>query len=369
MSVSRSNVALITPSFEGGGVERVMLNLANGLAARDIPVDLVAISAHGPYRDQVAKGVQVVDLAAPRMVKAILPLARYLRRARPAAVLAALDYINVATICANVLAGSRARVVVSTHKYFSLATESSPLRRERWLLPVAMRLTYRWAHAVVTVADGMAEDLARTIGFPRNKITVVYNPAVTPEMLAMAQEPAPHAWLDPDGPPVLVAVGRLHEEKDFQTLLRAFALLRARRSARLIVLGEGSERTALEACVAKLGLAEDVDLPGFVVNPYAFMVRASQLVLSSRWEGFGLVIVEAMACGCPVVSTDCPSGPSEILDNGKYGRLVPVGDAAALAEAMEATLDAPAPAAALKARADLFHIDRVIDGYRRLLRV
>jgi glycosyltransferase involved in cell wall biosynthesis len=362
-------VALITPSFEGGGVERVMLNLANGLAARGIPVDLVAISAHGPYREQVANAVQIVDLAAPRMVKAILPLARYLRRARPAAVLAALDYINVATICANVLAGSRARLVVSTHKYFSLATESSPLRRERWLLPVVMRLTYRRAHAVVAVADAMAEDLARMIGFPRDKITVVYNPAVTPEMLAKAQQPAPHAWLNPGGPPVLVAVGRLHEQKDFQTLLRAFALVRARRSARLIILGEGPERPALEAGVAKLGLTEDVDLPGFVPNPYAFMAGASQFVLSSRYEGLPTVLIEAMACGCPVVSTDCPSGPGEILDNGKYGRLVPVGDAAALAEAMEATLDAPPPAAELKARADLFHIDRVIDSYRRLLRV
>jgi glycosyltransferase involved in cell wall biosynthesis len=168
---------------------------------------------------------------------------------------------------------------------------------------------------------------------------------------------------------VLVAVGRLHEQKDFQTLLRAFALVRARRSARLIILGEGPERPALEAGVAKLGLTEDVDLPGFVPNPYAFMAGASQFVLSSRYEGLPTVLIEAMACGCPVVSTDCPSGPGEILDNGKYGRLVPVGDAAALAEAMEATLDAPPPAAELKARADLFHIDRVIDSYRRLLRV
>jgi glycosyltransferase involved in cell wall biosynthesis len=237
------------------------------------------------------------------------------------------------------------------------------------LLPVVMRLTYRRAHAVVAVADAMAEDLARMIGFPRDKITVVYNPAVTPEMLAKAQQPAPHAWLSPGGPPVLVAVGRLHEQKDFQTLLRAFALVRARRSARLIILGEGPERPALEAGVAKLGLTEDVDLPGFVPNPYAFMAGASQFVLSSRYEGLPTVLIEAMACGCPVVSTDCPSGPGEILDNGKYGRLVPVGDAAALAEAMEATLDAPPPAAELKARADLFHIDRVIDSYRRLLRV
>lgn len=363
----KKRVALITPSFEGGGAERVMVNLANGLAAIGVQVDLVALLAAGPYRDQVSSQVRIVDLRARRMIAAMPALVRYLRSERPEAILSALDYINVATICANFLTGSLARVVVTTHKYFSVATQRSDLWRERWLLPLAMRFWYPRANAVVAISEVMADDLAKTITFPREMISVIYNPAVTPQMLERANEAPAHHWLTQDGPPVIIGVGRLHEQKNFLMLLEAFAILRAKRCARLIVFGEGPERAQLDAKVSELGIRADVDLPGFVQNPYAIMRHSALFVMSSRYEGLPTVLIEAMACGCPVVSTNCPSGPSEILDGGKFGPLVAVGDAGALAEAMIETLDNPLPSALLKARASMFHVDNVLEDYRRIL--
>jgi len=363
-------LSLVTPSFQGGGVERVMLNLANGLAAEGVRVDLVAISGHGPYVDQAGEGVRVVDLAAPRLVRALPALVRYLLKERPEAVLAALDYLNVGTLLANRLAGSPARVVVTTHKYFSLATRRSDLRRDRWLLPIAMRMTYPWAHGVVTVADAMAEDLSSSLGLPRERITVIPNPAVTSALLKKAAEAPDHPWLTEEpGVPLVIGMGRLHKEKDFATLLRGFAVLRRILPARLIILGEGPERLALASCASDLGIERDLHLPGFVGNPYAILARSDLFVMSSVNEGLPTALIEAMACGCPVVSTDCPSGPAEILENGLYGRLVPVGDHEALAGAMKATLDSPPPQEMLKARAEIYHVDRVVDQYRAMLGV
>jgi glycosyltransferase involved in cell wall biosynthesis len=369
MKDPQSTCALVTPSFEGGGVERVMLNLANGLAAQGVPVDLVAISAHGPYRSQTVAGVRVVNLAASRMVWAIPALVRYLRRAQPAAVLTALDYINVATILANHLAGTPAQVYVSTHKHFSTATRASSLWRERFLLPAAMRVAYRAADGVVAISKAMADDLSKAIDFPRSRIRVIANPAVTGDLLALAHAAPSHPWLRDKNIPTFLGVGRLHEQKDFSTLIGAFARVRERRPSRLVIFGEGPQRSALEELARELGVKKDVDLPGFTTNPYAEMRAASTFVLSSRYEGLPTVLIEAMACGCPIVSTDCPSGPAEILEGGKHGPLVPVGDAEALSAAMLHCLEFPKSAEQLTGRAGDFHQDKVVQEYRSLLRV
>lgn len=346
-----------------------MVNLANGLAADGLEVDLVAVSPGGPYRNQLDGRVRVVDLNQRRMLAATLPLARYLRRARPPALLTALDYINVAAMLARAIARVPVRIVVSTHKYFSVATDESPLWRERHLLPAAMRLTYGRADAVVAIAEAMADDLAKTIGIDRARISVVPNPAVTDDLLRRAREPVAHPWLQDDGPPVVLGVGRLHPQKDFPNLIEAFAHLRATRPARLIILGEGEERGALEALIAQRDLGAEIDLAGFVPNPYAFMARAALFVLSSRYEGLPTVLIEALACGCPVVSTDCPSGPAEILDGGRLGPLVPMGNPLALAEAMAATLDQPPPRGEREARAADYRTGPVVARYRALLGV
>ena len=212
-------------------------------------------------------------------------------------------------------------------------------------MPRLVRLFYPWADCIVGVSAGVAADVARLAAVDPETVRVIYNPVVTLDLVEDAQAPVPHPWFE-DATPVLVAAGRLRPQKDFPTLLRAFATLRASRDARLIILGDGPEIKNLEALVVELGLDEDVQLPGNTSNPYAYMARAAAFVLSSRWEGLPTVLVEALRCGAPVIATDCPSGSREILADGRYGTLVPVGDIRALASAMEAAVDGklrPAP--------------------------
>ena len=365
MSHERSKVALYLPSLRGGGAERVMVTLANGFAERGYVVDLVLARAEGPYLPEVASGVRIVDLGARGVVASLPGLVRYLRRERPGAMLSALNHANVIALLARRFAGVPTRLAVSEHAHLSLSLSVEPSRRG-WLMPWFMRHTYPWVDGVVAVSGGVADDLAQAIGLPRQRIAVVYNPVVTDNMLASAEAPLDHPWFAPGEAPVVLGVGRLTTQKDFGILLRAFAKLRAQRPARLMILGESELRPALEALARQLGIDVDVALPGFTDNPYAYMRRAALFVLSSRFEGFGNVLAEAMACGTPVVSTDCPSGPAEILEGGKWGRLVPVGDVEALAEAMLATLTETRHPNVAR-RAANFGVDQAVDGYLRVL--
>jgi glycosyltransferase involved in cell wall biosynthesis len=275
-----------------------------------------------------------------QVLGAIPALARYLSNERPEAILGVLDYANFATILARRLAGLPVRTVASVHNHMSSAAANAQRPHLRHVIPLARRL-YPDADAVVCVSDGVANDLAASVGVPSALLTTIYNPVITPRILELAGAPAPHRWFAPGDVPVILGVGKFRRQKDFATLIRAFARLRKKYPAHLILLGDGPERAELERLTRELGIASEVDMPGFNPNPYAFMARASVFVLSSRWEGFGNVLVEAMACGCPVVSTDCPSGPAEILANGRYGKLVPVGDERALANTIVAQIDAP----------------------------
>jgi glycosyltransferase involved in cell wall biosynthesis len=230
------------------------------------------------------------------------------------------------------------------------------------------RRAYGWADAVVAVSQGIADDLVEHTALVVDRVVTVTNPTWSPAIAAAAAAPLEHPWLAPGEPPLLLAAGRLSPAKDFATLVRAFARVRRLRQAHLVILGEGGRRSRIEALCRELGVGDSVVLPGFVDNPFAWMSRAALFVLSSAWEGSPGVLVEAMACGCPVVSTDCPSGPAEILANGRYGRLVPVGDDEALAGAIVEALDAPADADALRARAREFDARRAVDRYLEVLR-
>src|SRR5574337_1077880 len=244
--------------------------------------------------------------------------ADYLRHEQPDVVLSAANHVNDAALWARYITRARTRLVVRASNY--LRPPAIYTRRDAQLFrPQLAGCFYSWADAIIAVSDGVADNVARVTGLPRERITTIYNPVVTPELQEKARAALDHPWFAPGSPPVLLAVGRLAAQKDFPTLLRAFARVRAVRKARLIILGEGKERPALEALALELGVASDVDLPGFVLNPFPYMAQASLSVLSSAWEGFGNVVAEAMACGCPVVSTNCPSGPAEILDGISAG--------------------------------------------------
>ena len=348
--------------LEGGGAERMMVSLAAGLEARGVRVDLLLADARGPYLSQLPKGMNVIDLASRGVLRAVPGLARYLRKARPQLLITTLHHSSLAALAARGLARTDVPLILRESNTPSQRART-PLRPKRWLTFELMRLLYSRCDGVIAVSRGVAADTERFYRLPPEKVEVLYNPVVTAEIDRLAQEEPGHPWLSGDGPPVILGIGRLQPQKDFSTLLRAFANVRSRRSAKLLILGEGPERDQLLELAAELGVADDVDLPGFVNNPFAYLSRASLFVLSSRWEGLPGVLIQALACGCPVVSTDCPSGPDEVLEGGRLGSLVNVGDSAGMAAAIERTMAAPPNPDLLKARSLDFSQSRVVEGY------
>jgi glycosyltransferase involved in cell wall biosynthesis len=361
----RPPIALFIPSLHGGGAERVMVSLANGFARRGLRVDLVLVKDEGVYRSAVDGAVRVIDLNRSRTLGSVFALARYLKRERPRAVLSAMNYVNIVAIWARVLSRADCRLVISDHANLSQALVDAPGTIKK-ALPWLMKRSYPRADAIVTVSDGVADDLSTTLGLARSRIVTRHNPIETIELLRKREETLDHPWCAPGQPPVILGAGRLSKEKDFATLIKAFEHLRASRNARLIILGEGAERRALEALRESSAHRGDILLAGYQANPYNWMRAASIFVLSSRWEGFGNVLVEAMACGTSVISTRCPSGPEEILAQGKWGRLTPVGDARAMAAAIEATLD-DAARPDVQTRSQDFSVARAVDAYLDVL--
>ena len=282
-----------------------------------------------------------MDLGARRILSSLPSLVRYLRREQPAAVLSVL-HANVVALWARRLAGVSTRLVVSERNTLSLESSYTLDLRVR-LAPFLAKCFYPWADGIVAVSSSVADDLAEVAGIPHERIRVIYNPVVTMDLEAKAKATLEHPWFHPGEPPVILAAGRLTAQKDFETLIRAFARVLEGRPSRLLILGEGEMRPALESLVDQLGLTQDVSLPGFVANPYPYMSQASVFVLSSRWEGLPGVLIEALYCGVPLIATDCPGGSREILVDGRYGQLVPVGDADALAKAIEGTLEDERP--------------------------
>ena len=293
-------------------------------------------------------------------------LRRYLREQQPRTVLSFLNYPNTVLLLTAQLHRGDTRFVVSVRNHMSSAATHN---ESAWVrsVPRLMRRLFRLADSVVVPSRGVADDVAAITGIARERIAVIYNPVYRPELTAMAEAPVDHPWLADGNEPIIMGAGKLKQQKDFPTLLRAFAKVRAVRPARLIVLGEGEDEQTLRQMAEDLGIAADVDFPGHVDNPFAYYRRASVFVLSSIWEGLPNVLIEAMACGCPVISTDCPSGPGEILDGGRFGTLVPVGQADAMADAILATLGGPRSRALLIARAREFSLDQAVRRFEAVM--
>ena len=361
----RGPIAFFLPTLSGGGAERVIVNLAQGMADRGLPVHLVVAAADGVLLGQLPPSVRLVDLRAPRVLRSLVPLTGYLRRERPRVLISSMSHANLVALWAAKLARRATPVMVTVHNTMSQAIpQQGRLAGELW--PHLLRTFYPWAACVIAVSRGAADDLARTSGLPRERVRVIYNPVITPTMMVLASESPDHPWFVPGQPPVILGVGRLTRQKDFPTLIRAFAKVRQCRSARLMILGEGEERPHLEALTQELGLTDDVALPGFRENAMTYMAKSALFVLSSAWEGLPTVLIEALATGTQVVSTDCPSGPREILQEGRLGALVPVGNAAALSEAIVNGLDQPRATVPLDALAP-FTMNAAVDHYFHLI--
>lgn len=337
----------------------MMVVLANHLTADGYEVDLVLVKAEGPYLNKLSNRVRVIDLNASRVATSIPALIRYIRNERPVSMLSAMGHVNVGAVIAGVLSSNDHRMVISERANITASGRSSiGLKVKLW--SVVCKWAYDRADAIVAISNGVAADVSLRTGVPFDSINVVYNPAFN-EKFNSKPEPS-LAWSREKNLPTIIGAGRLVPQKDFSCLIHAFNSVRHKLEARLIILGEGPLRAELEGLVRHLGLEGDVLLPGFVESPEVYMQGASVFVLSSAWEGFGNVIVEAMACGLPVVSTDCPSGPAEILENGKWGRLVPVANSDAMAEAIVRTLQEQRHPNVLQ-RAAYFSVESAVEGY------
>jgi glycosyltransferase involved in cell wall biosynthesis len=333
---SNERLALFLPTLDDGGAERVMLQLAASFSARGRAVDLVVAVPGGPLDGQVPDGPRVVSLGASRTILALPALVRYLRRERPVALLSTLEHANVLAVGAGAFAGTGVPIVL---REANVLLPRAELGREARLLRGLMRRAYRAADRIVAVSRSVANSLSEELGLEAGRIRTISNPIVTAALYEKATAPLDDPWFASGAPPVVLGVGRLAPQKDFPTLIRAFAQVRAGREARLVILGEGPERRALEALTRQLGVAADVKLPGFDHNPFRYMSRASVFALSSRYEGLPGALIQAMACGCRVISTDGPGGAREVLANGENGPLVPPGDPCALARSISALLD------------------------------
>lgn len=359
--------ALLIPNLSVGGIQRVILNLGISLQRKGAEVHLLLIKGEGELLKEVPDSIKVINFNLTSIFRLPPRLIRYLKKYRPTALLSTHPNMNLAVSLSKKVSGVNSRIVVSEHNDPLSASKFRKSKRRFSAAPFLKKLIYPWADAIVGISEGVADGIAKSAGIPRDRIQVIYNPIVSDRIRNLAKEKLTWPKGEEEERVKLVAVGRLGPQKDFSTLLEALNVFRKRMPAQLVILGEGEQRKRLEAEIRNQGLEGIVHLLGYVQNPYAYMSAADIFVSSSLWEGLPTVHVEALACGCQVVSTDCPSGPSEILAGGRYGRLVPVKDPQALADAIEQTVENPLPKDVLRKRAEYFSVERSVEQYWRVL--
>jgi glycosyltransferase involved in cell wall biosynthesis len=355
-------VVFFIPSLRGGGAEGAVVRLANALAARGTNTTILALDMTGPWKERVSPGVDLVALGTGRASRSLIPLLRFLRRVKPDVFISNLAHLNLLSVMAHTISASTAKLILVEHNHL----KSRSIWRGTWrdeMLSAGIRRLYRRADTVLAVSQGVRRSLIQDFDLDSDQVRVLNNPVELDNIQQLSQETPDHPWFGDPSVKVVLGVGRLVYLKGWDFLIEALAILRRDVEARLILLGEGELKKNLLEQAAELGLESAIDIVGFQANPYGWMAASDVLALPSRSEGFGIVLVEAMAAGVPVVASDCFSGPKEILSGGSYGLLVPVGDVQALADAMFAVITQPEMADDLieKAaqRAEDFDLDRV----------
>lgn len=363
--ISCHKIAIYLPNLAGGGVERAYLELAHSLSTLGPSVDLVLLRRIGPYIAEIPDGVRVVELHATRKLNAVLKLARYLRREKPAALLSGGDVSNAVAMVASILAGRTAQCVISQRAMMLHAWQAQK-PKTWWAWMIVLKMLYRRAKLIICNSEAARRELIDNLGLDGAKCQVIYNAVDIDHIQRQAEALPGDPWFAPDAPPIVISVGSLSPRKDMATLIRAFEIARQTHACHLILLGEGPERDRLEALVRACNLEHCVRMPGFVSNPFPMIRRARVLVSASLTEGCPNTLQQALACGTPIVATDCPGGSSEILENGRWGRLVPVGNAKTMAAAIVRTLDGDLPPDG-RARAAQFDRERTASLYLDLL--
>ena len=357
------SVSCFLPSLAGGGAERITVNLLQALQDYPVNLELVLAEATGPYLEAIPATVPVVSLDTPHVRHAFRPLARYLKQRQPDVLLSHLSHANLAAVVARKKSRTSTPLILVEH--LTMSAYQGQTFRDRLIRPLA-RLLYRSAESVVAVSEGAARDLEQQLRWKTGRVSVIHNPVVDASLMEASTAPLDHPWVSDHSLPILLGVGRLTPQKDFPTLLRAFAQLLKERPARLVILGEGECRAELEQLCQQLQLTDSVYLAGFVSNPYPWMHRADGFVLSSRWEALPTALIEALACGCPVTATDCPNGPSEILLQGEHGILVPMEDPSALCTGMRQMLEKEHDPEQSRQRGQSFSFERAARQYMQL---
>lgn len=360
------HICIFLPNFDNGGVERMLVNLAYGMWQNKIKVDFIVADKNRPYLGELPTDISIIELKSHDHQQQVTKTAQYLNEHRPSAMLSAKEP-DIAVAEAAIKSSDTAcklfiRAVVN---HTQRLAHSNPIKR--WLALREIKRLYAKAHGIIAVSQGVADDLQMILGDTAPVISTANNPVITPSFYDKAKQPVTHPWLVPGAPPVILGVGRISRAKNFPLLIKSFAQLRQQQPCRLIILGSGKKQDRLLKLAEALGVREDVDLPGYQENPYAFLNKASLFVLSSLWEGSPNVLTEALAAGCPVVSTDCPSGPKETLQNGKFGPLVAMDDVDGLAKAMSETLNQPLPSDVLISATESFTTSNSAKQYLRAM--
>lgn len=355
------HIALLTGAFTWRGAHKVMANLAVGFGQRGVRVSYLTSQAGDHLTLDTLPGIEIVDFGTGGILKAAPKVRGWIASHKPDVLLTATEHVNLIGGLATLTSRSKTRAFASCHNVLDPEGEHSGAKTRLQLK--AMSAVYPRLSGVIAVSAGVADSLSRVLGMSRDRIDVIYNPVVTPAFEAQLSAPVTHRFFERDEGPVLIGAGSLSRAKGFDDLIDAVAIARRSVPVRAIILGDGPDRAALEAQIRRLGLEEAISLAGYVPNPVAFMKQADLFVLSSRFEGFGLVIAEALAVGTPVVSTDCRAGPREILEDGTYGSLVPVGDSEAMGAAIAHTLSMSPLTEPLIARGQSFSLDAAVDQY------
>lgn len=327
----KPKILFILPSLGGGGAERTILNLINNLDRQRFKPQLAVLNLEGEYLDLLRKDIKVFDLKKSRARYAILELTKLINKEKPNIVLGTIVQIRILLHFVKKLSRHKP-IFITRCENFQSKTEEN--RIIKFLSDVSLRTS----DYIITISRGIAKDLIEHHDVKEEKIRIIYNPINLENVQKLAKKPLNHPWFLSQEP-VIIAVGRLTKQKGFSYLIKALFLIHPETKAKLVILGQGPEKEKLKELSKQLNIEKEVEFLGFQKNPYRFITQAKVFVLSSLWEGFGNVIIEAMACGCPVVSTNCQSGPSEILENGKYGILVPIANSKSLAGGILKLLD------------------------------
>jgi len=359
-------LAVFLPSLSGGGAERVILQVANKIAERGHRVDMVLASATGAYIGEVSDCVNIIDFKSSKVSLSLLQMRSYIKDSSPEVMLSALPHANLVALMSVMLSKVKPRLIISERNTIGIHSIKSQGIKGN-LMRYLMRLLYPRSDAIIAVSDGVARSLSEYINISRDSVSIIPNPCNIDRIRCLSNEMINESWFDLNDLPIVVGVGRLTEQKDFSLLIRSFSLALREVEARLLILGEGELRGELEDLAAGLGLnRENFFMPGFKDNPFKYLKRSNVFVLSSKWEGFPNVILQALGCGCSVISTNCQSGPSEILDDGKWGDLVPVGDLEMLSKSIVFRLQ-NRNRINVESRCAFFDIDGIVDKYIKVI--